>query len=254
MGDVVRSLSANAGEDIAKAGNFILVQSADAPVRVIIDGETSTMSQGDRRVMHQGFRGFRIENTSSSTNNVTLQVGFGDFRPAAISGSVAVSSMPTKRYHEYEPSFQDYAFAVALESPTPAAGEFSFVVLENPTGSGLLAAVHAVTIANRSGVAEEFLLHLVPLLPGGSIAQRNPKSKYLGSSAGPPNAILGYGGVNTAGASLRQLLFRLAADETKRFQFDNPFIIGEGYFLSCWARTDGVGAFAASFELVEVSA
>ncbi|MDQ6970924.1 MAG: hypothetical protein Q9M16_10485 [Mariprofundus sp.] len=89
MSDVTLKIPINSGEQVEQNGEYIAVKSTNVPLDVHVPGVgTMSMKSGDVWRISGGFIGFYIENYGAITGDVLLAVGYGDYRPGLVVGSV----------------------------------------------------------------------------------------------------------------------------------------------------------------------
>lgn len=92
MGDIIRTIAANSGQDVAASGNYIFLKSANANVRVVVDQQYVHMQAGDRWDIPQGFKGFRIENETAGSISAEFIVDRGAYVRSEVTGSITLTS------------------------------------------------------------------------------------------------------------------------------------------------------------------
>lgn len=91
-GEYDRKIPANDKTSIDVVGNFIFLKSSNLTVRVLVEGRSVTMVEGDYQRVEEGFKNFDILNENGTQANVTLVVGKGEFGRRQVTGDVGITA------------------------------------------------------------------------------------------------------------------------------------------------------------------
>ena len=89
MRDIVRSFLSQEEQGIAAETRFVFCKSATSPIQIIHNDSVVQLRQGDViEYGNQTIKGFRVKNTVSANNDVTLVVGLGRFARSEVRGEL----------------------------------------------------------------------------------------------------------------------------------------------------------------------
>lgn len=92
-------LAPAAQEDYPVTGQFILIDSAYASVRVIVNNQSYLMNAGDQLELDE-FKEITLENTTGNLNRVQIRCGMGKFSPRVDHQQVQITDLPPMQVAE----------------------------------------------------------------------------------------------------------------------------------------------------------
>ena len=160
-----RSMEAGVTQYVASAGNTLALINAVGEVRFDLEGETFSMRQGDSVSVEERFDGFYME--AARTEDIRLIVGFGEFRPSAVVGSVVVTG--------------DVTVDNPASSPVPILGNVRVtnpqsapVPITGTVGANVSGTVNAAITGKGTSAANPLNVASASTITGKGTASTNP--------------------------------------------------------------------------------